>query len=53
MVGIRKVQVCDRLVGILQHLADGPTIPLGLTLAKQDKVLFMRLSALPPIIRSI
>ena len=53
MVGIRKVQVCDRLVGILQHPADAPTIPLGLTLAKVDKVLFMRLSALPLIIGPI
>jgi hypothetical protein len=34
MVGIRKVQVCDSLVGILQHRANGPATALGLTLRK-------------------
>jgi hypothetical protein len=50
MVGIRKVQVCDRPVGILQHLADRPAIALGAYPYESGQVLFMRLSALPLII---
>lgn len=49
MVKARKVQVCDRLVGILQHHNKAMAQLLGLTLGRQDEHVFMRLSALAPI----
>ncbi|MDH0090121.1 hypothetical protein N7373_01570 [Achromobacter mucicolens] len=53
MVGIRKVQVCDRLVGKLQHPADACPATLGLSLTEKPERATMRLSALPPIFRQI
>lgn len=53
MVGIRKVQVCDRLVGKLQHPADACRATLGLSLTELPERATMRLSALPPIFRAI
>jgi len=53
MVGIRKVQVCDRLVGKLQHPTDACPATLGLSLSKKPERATMRLSALPPIFREI
>lgn len=53
MVKARKVQVCDRLVGILQHHNEAMTQLLGLTLDRQDEHVFMRPSALTPIFTGV